>query len=279
MLKRDLPRAGAPLSSSRMEHSIYEFPEIFRRVHKEQPREIAEEVAFLRGVFSRHLKRPVRRLLDLAAGDSPHGQLFASDGIAVVGVDRSPTMIAAGRAEARRRGLAKLRFHRRAIEKFHLAEKPFDAAIFMSETFPVMTRNEAILDHFRSVGALVRRGGIYCIDIDRMHTPRIPRKQRMWRRRKLQVGAAEVEVWADNQPMPWYSGVHSIFDLQSVIRFSNRTVATRDLVPVRYTLPCTLDLAARASAMFRLETVYTDLSFTTPLEECDRRWLGVLRRV
>ena len=262
-----------------MDHSIYEFPEIFRRVHKEKPHEIADEVRFLRKVFRRHLDRPLRRLLDLASGDSPQGMIFASGGVAVVGIDRSATMIASGREAARARGLGNLRFYRRAIEKFRIPERSFDAAIFMSETFPVMTRNEAILSHLRCVGRLVRRGGVYCIDIDRMDAPRVRWPQVMWRRRRMTVGEARVEVWATNQPMPWYSGVHSIFELQSTIEFPDRTVTTRDLVPVRHTLPCTLDLAARASGMFRLEAAYADLSFKTPLENCDRRWLGVLRRV
>jgi SAM-dependent methyltransferase len=262
---------------TRMEHSIYEFPTVFRRVHKEQPHEIGDEVRFLRRVWRRHLDRPVRRVLDLASGNSPHGQMLARGGVAVVGVDRSPTMIAAGRRESR--GFGSLRFYRRSIEKFRIPERRFDAAIFMSETFPVMTRNDAILEHLRSVGRLLRRGGVYCIDVDRMDGIRVAKARRIWRERTLRVGDAIVRVRGTNRPMPWYSGIYSTFELECRIRFPKRSVTTRDLVPVRYTLPCTLDLLARASGMFRMEAAYADLSFIAPLEDCDRRWLGVLRRV
>ena len=57
---------------------------------------------------------------------------------------------------------------------------------------------------------------------------------------------------AFNRPMPWYSGIHSIFELECRIEFPDRTVATRDIVPIRYTLPCTLELAAKASRKFEL---------------------------
>ena len=84
-----------------MARSIYEFPEIFRRVHMEGPDDIRQETRFLTQVWEIHLKRRVRRALDVACGNSPHGQILAREGIEVVGIDRSPTMIAAGRQESR----------------------------------------------------------------------------------------------------------------------------------------------------------------------------------
>jgi SAM-dependent methyltransferase len=260
-----------------MKHSIYEFPSIFRRVHKEEPGDIEAEVKFIRRVWRRHLDRPVNRVLDVACGNSPHGQILARDGIEVVGIDRSPTMIAAGRAESR--ALDGLRFYCRRIEKFRLPERPFDAAFFMSETFPVITGNAEILSHLRSVGRLLRRGALYCIDVDRQDGMRVARVRQMWRRRRLRADSAIVDVRAFNRPMPWYSGIHSIFELECRIRFPDRTVTTRDIVPIRYTLPCTLELAAEASRMFKIVGAYADLSFSRPLDKCDRRWLGVLRRV
>ena len=83
-----------------MEPSIYQYPDIFRRAHLESPGEIPAETIFLQQVWKRHRKSPVRRILDIASGDSPHGRLLAGDGFDVVGIDRSPTMLASGRAKA-----------------------------------------------------------------------------------------------------------------------------------------------------------------------------------
>src|SRR5262249_36027434 len=109
-----------------MMSSIYQFPDIFRRVHMEAPGDIEREVRFLQAVASRHLTPPVRRVLDIACGNSPHGQILAKAAIQVAGIDRSLTMIAAGRAETA--GSKSLRFYRRRIEQFRLPEKPFDMA-------------------------------------------------------------------------------------------------------------------------------------------------------
>jgi SAM-dependent methyltransferase len=259
-----------------MQHSIYEFPYIFRRVHMEEPREIAEEVRFLRRIWRKHLDRDVRRVLDLACGNSPHGQQLARAGIAVVGIDRSETMIAAGRRESA--GLEGIRFYQRPIERFRIPERLFDGAFFMSETFPVMTANRDIVSHLRSVGRLLKRGGLYCIDIDRQDGIRATRPQKLWDR-SLRVGDARVQVRGVHRPMPWHSGIYSNFEITCTIKFPRRRLVTRDVVPIRYTLPVTIDLLAQASGMFQMIATYTDLSFTKPLDKCYGRWWAVLRRV
>jgi SAM-dependent methyltransferase len=260
-----------------MEPSVYEYPDIFRRVHMEQPGEIEEETAFLQKVWRRHLKKPVRRVLDLASGNSPHGQILARDGIAVVGIDHSATMIAAGRREAG--GLRRLRFYRREIDKFSIPERRFDVAFFMSETFPVLTSNKSLLAHLHSVGRLLKKGGLYCIDIDRMNGLRAVRARRRWQRREVRNADAVVTVQTYNRPFSWHLGLHQVFELECEIHFRDRTVTTRDVIPIRYTVPPLLELAAEASRMFQMIAVYTDLSFATPLDQCDRRWMGVLKRV
>jgi SAM-dependent methyltransferase len=258
-----------------MERSIYEFPDIFRRVHMEQPGDIAAEVTFLKQVWKRHHTGRVRRVLDIACGDSPHGRILAEDGIRVVGIDRSPTMLAAGRAS----GLEQLRLYRRRIEKFRLPEKPFDAAFFMSETFPIMTANSDLLAHLRSVGAMLGTGGIYCVDIDRHDGVKLLRRRELWRRRKVKAGKVRVDVREFHRPVTWESAIQSIYELECTIHFADGVVVTRDIIPVRYMPPPIVELAARASGMFRMVAAYPDLSFTTPLELCFGRWLAVLRRV
>ncbi len=260
-----------------MERSIYEFPDIFRRVHMEKPGDIEREVEFLKRVWQRHLKRRVRRVLDIACGDSPHGQLLAREGVEVAGIDRSPTMIAAGRAESGHGGT--IRFHRRKIEKFRIPEQPFDVAFFMSETFPVMTRNADLMSHLKSVGDLLRRGGLYCVDIDRHDGIELIKARRLWRRRRVKAGRVRVDVREYHRPVAWYEVEQPVYELECTIHFPEGDVVTRDLVPVRYTIPPLMELAARASGMFEMIACYSDLSFTTPLAQCYGRWLAVLRRV
>ncbi len=260
-----------------MEPSIYEYPDIFRRAHLESPGEIPTEVIFLQQVWKRHRKSPTRRILDIACGDSPHGRLLAGDGFEVVGIDRSPTMIAAGRRKAS--ALANLRFYRRPIEKFTLPERLFDAAIFMSETFPVIVENADLLAHLKSVGRALERGGLYCIDIDRQDPlPRVPQRT-MWRERTARAAGVALGIREFHRPIAWHSPLHSIYELECTVNFPAGAVTTRDLIPVRYTIPATLELAALASGMFKMVAAYSDLSFTKPLDKCRYRWTGVLRRV
>jgi SAM-dependent methyltransferase len=260
-----------------MDPSIYQFPDIFRRVHMEAPGDIEREVRFLEEVWRRHLKRSVRRVLDIACGNSPHGQILARAGIEVAGIDRSPTMIAAGHAEAA--GLNGLRFYRRRIEQFRIPEKSFDAAFFMSETFPIMTRNRDIIAHLESVAASLKRGGLYCIDIDYQGGVELVNTRRLWRERTVQAGDTQIEVREYHRPIEWHEAMHSIYELECTIHFSDRSVTTRDLIPVRYITPPLMDLTARASRRFELLAAYADLSLTRPIAQCHGRWLAVLRRV
>jgi len=260
-----------------MDPSIYQFPDIFRCVHMEAPGDIAREVRFLQEVWRHHLKRPVRRVLDIACGNSPHGQILARASIEVAGIDRSPTMIAAGRAEAA--GLKGLRFYRRRIEQFQLPEKPFDTAFFMSETFPIMIHNRDIITHLQSVAASLKRGGLYCIDIDRQGGVELVSQRTLWRERTVQAGDAQVEVREYHRPIEWHEAIHSIYELECTIHFGDRAVITRDVIPVRYITPPLMDLTARASKKFEMLAAYADLSITRPIAQCYGRWLAVLRRI
>ncbi len=257
------------------EHSIYDFPELLHAIQIEEPGEIEQETEFLRRVWRRHSMRPVRRALEIACGSSPHGQILAAQGIEVVGIDRSAAMMRQARRESP--GLDNLTFYRRRIEQFTLPRGGFDAAFFMSETLPVLVANADLISHLRCVAEALRPGGLYCVDIDRHDRIEADRKRRLWRRRKVRQGPVSVSIREFMRPMAWHEGAW-IYELECSIRLAGRTVRTRDLIPVRYTLPKLLDLAAAASGVFELIAVYSDLSFDTPLEQCDRRWWGVLRR-
>jgi hypothetical protein len=172
-----------------------------------------------------------------------------------------------------------VRFYRRRIEQFRIPEKPFDTAFFMSETFPIMTRNRDIITHLQSVAALVRKGGLYCIDIDYQAGVELFSTRTLWRQRTVQAGNALVQVREYHRPIKWHEALHSIYELECTIHFNDRSVITRDLIPVRYITPPLMDLTARASGKFEMLAAYADLSLSRPIAQCYGRWLAVLRRV
>ena len=262
--------------SSTPTRSIYDFPEIFRAVQFEAPGEIEAETAFLSQVWARHLRRPVRRVLDIACGTSPHGQLLAEQGVEVVGIDRSPVMIGLGRRQAGAR--ANPRFYRRRVERFSLPEGNFDAAYLLSETFPILVENRDVISHLRSVARVLRPGGIYCVDIDRHDGIEHLRGRRPWRRREVRRDGVSVAVREFLRPIAWDAAAW-IYEVQCRIHFpGKKPVLTRDLIPVRYTVPKLLELAAAAAGVFKLIACYPDLSLGGSMAQCDRRWCGILRR-
>jgi hypothetical protein len=52
------------------------------------------------------------------------------------------------------------------------------------------------------------------------------------------------------------------------IHFSDHSVTTRDIIPVRYTTPALMELTARASRKFELLAVYADFTFTRLVAQC-----------
>jgi len=117
-----------------MEPSVYEYPSIFRRVHMEKPGEIEEETALPEECMAAALEEAGPTRARHRGGRFAARAILARDGMRVVGIDRSPTMIAAGKKDSR--DLAGVSFYRREINKFSIPERPFDVAFFMSETFP-----------------------------------------------------------------------------------------------------------------------------------------------
>jgi hypothetical protein len=129
------------------------------------------------------------------------------------------------------------------------------------------------------VGRALKLGGLYCVDIDRQDPmPRVTRRT-MWRERTARAAGVPLGIREFHRPIAWHSPLHSIYELECTINFPADAVTTRDLIPVRYTTPAMLELAALASGLFKMDAAYCDLSFTKPLDRCRYRWTGVLRRV
>src|SRR5260221_12844514 len=82
--------------------------------------------------------------------------------------------------------------------------------------------------------------------------------RRLWRERNVRVGRITIDVRDFHRPIAWHEPMHSIYELECTIQFPDRVIVTRDVIPVRYTTPPLLELAARASGCFELIACYAD---------------------
>src|SRR3712207_3382689 len=117
--------------------SIYDFPEIYDAVLQRPRTAIEVEVASIRRLL---VERGITagRVLELACGTCAHGIELARQGFSVTGLDNSAPMLEAARGKASEAGVT-LDLVKGDIVEFELSAEPFDCAIFMFETFPIIT--------------------------------------------------------------------------------------------------------------------------------------------
>lgn len=222
-------------------YSIYDFPEVYDVVLQHSPEVIAAEVASIEGLLARH---GVTRghALELACGTCPHGILLARHGFAVTGVDRSPAMLAAAARRATEAG-ASLRLVQGNIVDFALDIEPVDVALFMFETFPVITAYDDLVSHFCAVRRHMRPGGLYIIDLDpRKHGVGVSAEE--WGRKTLSLLNGSVEVWNEDFPGDWVEGTSHLV-LHCRILLGGVTYETADEWRMRVYSPWDLRVLVR----------------------------------
>lgn len=119
------------------------------------------EVRWLEKAFRRFGVRP-RAILDMGCGTGGHALPLAARGYEVVGLDRSPNMLAAARAKARKQGL-NMTFVKADMSSFSLMRR-FDAAICMFGGWGYMLDDRAVKSAIRHVHDHLRPGCVFLVE-------------------------------------------------------------------------------------------------------------------
>lgn len=133
------------------------FAERYDLFHGEFGQHDPKEAGFFRQLFARYR---VQVILDCACGTGQHLHLFQSLGYQVTGSDISPSMLAQAHKNLAGAGI-QVPLHQvdyRALPQ-HFSE-PFDAVTCLSSSILHMESDEQVLRAFRSMRAVLRRGGI-----------------------------------------------------------------------------------------------------------------------
>jgi len=252
--------------------SLYDFPDIYDQILCHAPDVVIQEVNSIVAILQRH-GIGSGSVLELACGTCAHAVELAKRGFRCSGIDQSPAMLDGARTKAGAAGVS-LDLRRGNIIDFEWAE-PLDAAMFMSETFPLITGYDELVSHFASVRRAVRPGGLYIVDID-AHRHGVGDKYEVWGKRTVPVQDGEVEVWHESFPGDWIQGT-SRMRMHCRIKLGEHLQETEDEWVIRADSPWNLRVLVESLGGWHVEGFYSwrDLS---PVSEDDRHCYMVLNR-
>lgn len=139
--------------------SIYSYPEYYEIAYSY--RDIPVEADVMEEAIARYSHIPVKTVLELACGNSPHMLELISRGYQYEGLDISSTMLDFAREKAAAAGVNP-RFHLANFIDFKLEHK-VDFTYIMLGSLYVSNTNE-LLQHFGAVQRALRPGGLYFLD-------------------------------------------------------------------------------------------------------------------
>jgi len=229
--------------------SLYDFPNVYETVLSRPGDGVETEVRSLIELFAAHDINQ-GRILELACGACAPGIPLARAGFEVVGIDRSPAMLAEARRQAAAAGV-RVETVQGDVVDFDLATPDFDAAIFLFETFPLITEWKDIASHFCAVRKHLKAGGLYVVDVDvGMHGIRTEAGE--WGRRTIGLPDGQVEMWNEDLPGDWVQGTNHLV-LHCRIYLGDAVYETQDDWHIRLYSPWELALLARALDGWRLD--------------------------
>ena len=233
--------------------SLYDFAQVSTLV-LERPDEVVDaEVRSILELCARHgINRG--KILELACGTCAHGIPLARAGCQVVGIDRSPAML----TQARRRAEAenvRIDTVQGDVVDFCLEVADLNAAIFMFETFPLITEYDDIASHFAAVRRHMVPGSIYIVDVD-VSKRGVRTETGEWGKRTVSLPDGYVETWCEDLPGDWVQATNHMV-LHCRIHVGDEVHETRDDWRIRTYSPWELALLARALDGWELDGFYS----------------------
>lgn len=139
--------------------SIYRFPQYYEIAYSY--RNIPQEVDVMQEAITKFSKIPVKNVLELACGNSPHMIELANRGYHYHGLDISSTMLEFAQEKANEHDFT-AEFILGDLVNFTL-ENPTDFLYIMLGSLYV-TNTEELLSHFKAAEQAVKPGGLYFLD-------------------------------------------------------------------------------------------------------------------
>jgi len=252
--------------------SIFDFPEIYEVVMPRPIGTIETEVSNIERLLAQDGVAK-GRILELACGACAHGIPLMQRGHTVVGLDQSPGMLATAHRRAEEAAVA-LSLHEGNVVNFQLDQPLFDCAIFMYETFQLITEYEDLLAHFAAVHCHLKTGAFYLIDLSPSRHG-VGSEQSEWGRRTLPLPHGQIESWNVDYPGDWVANTSHLAVHCRVEQDGERFETVDDWRIRRYN-PWDLTLFVRTLPGWQLDGFYSWRDLSSTIADESHYWM-VLR--
>lgn len=139
--------------------SIYSYPEYYEIAYSY--RDIPAEADVMEEAIANYSRIPVKNVLELACGNSPHMLELISRGYDYEGLDISSTMLEFAKEKAAAENLSP-RFHLANFIDFKLEQRADFIYIMLGSLY--VSNTDELLSHFHSVERALKPGGLYFLD-------------------------------------------------------------------------------------------------------------------
>lgn len=244
--------------------SIFDFPDVYDAVLRSPAEQIETEVNSIRKLLAEQGVSK-GRVLELACETCGHGILLAKSGFFVTGIDINPNMLEGAQSRIETAGV-KTELIEGDVVNFKLDDAGFDCAIFMAETFPLITAYEDIKSHFRSVRRHLKNGGLYVIDMDKHYFAPPESDIGIWGEKTVRLDNGYVTVWHEDYPGDWVEGVIRMA-IHCRIHVDDTVYETTDDWSLRYYSPWILSLLARTLEGWKLAGFFSRHNLNQEISE------------
>lgn len=261
-----------------MASSLYSDPALYELAFSY--RDVAAEVDVLEAWCERRRGRRPRRVLELAAGPAAHALEFARRGATSTALDTSPEMCEYARRRANAQGLA-LDLVAADMVRFRIPRRRFDLAVVMLDSASHILDLDDMVEHLRSVGAHLVRGGLYVMEMTHPadFLAGTPKTQSRWR---LTRGATRVDV-NFTSPITGFDPSTQVWNCRISVKATarGRTRVLKDRIVLRRWTAVELEAAALLAGNVRVVERYGSFALDGPFgagDESEWRMISVLER-
>ena len=233
-----------------------QYAEYYDLLYKDK--DYTQEANYIDSLLQKYLSNP-KTILELGCGTGKHAIILGKKGYKVHGVDLSEGMIREAKIHLEQEESTDIQLTQGDIRKVRLEEK-FDAVISLFHVMSYQTKNEDLVDVFKTVSEHLNEGGLFIFDC--WNGPAVLAEQPETRVKRLENDAVEITRIAEPILHPNENAVDVNYEIYIMDKKNNQITKFSEIHKMRYLFKTELVWLASQYG-FTFESMFSFHSFNT----------------